>query len=245
MAVDNGRRIIDQEAALTINPEDNIIIDSTTNGTRKITYQALCAAVAETLGIADISAKANGAMQRTVYDADADGVVDNAEALEGHGASYFATASDLAAVSTVANGAMQKSVYDSNNNGVVDNAEKLGGNAASYYASQASVDTLSGDLNGKMDKSVYDSNGNGVVDNAEALEGHGASYFATASDLAAAETGIRNDMGSLSSLQTTDKSSLVAAINEAEQDAIAAAQTATDLCLSVVNGMLQVTYTPT
>ena len=125
MAVDNGRRIIDQDTSLVIYPEDNIIIDSTTNGTRKISYQALCAAVAETLGIAAISQKANGAMQKTVYDTDADGIVDNSEALQGHGADYFAKASDLPPISEAVATKMTTSTYDSNGNGIVDNAEKV------------------------------------------------------------------------------------------------------------------------
>ena len=38
----------------------------------------------------------SGDMEKRIYDTNDDGVVDNAEQLEGHGASYFATASDLA-----------------------------------------------------------------------------------------------------------------------------------------------------
>jgi hypothetical protein len=38
-----------------------------------------------------------GDMEKRIYDTDNDGVVDNSEQLEGHGASYFATASDLTA----------------------------------------------------------------------------------------------------------------------------------------------------
>ena len=37
----------------------------------------------------------SGDMEKRIYDTNDDGVVDNAEQLEGHGASYFATASDL------------------------------------------------------------------------------------------------------------------------------------------------------
>lgn len=39
----------------------------------------------------------SGDMEKRIYDTNDDGVVDNAGQLEGHGASYFATASDLAA----------------------------------------------------------------------------------------------------------------------------------------------------
>jgi hypothetical protein len=38
----------------------------------------------------------SGDMEKRIYDTNDDGVVDNAEQLEGHGASHFATASDLA-----------------------------------------------------------------------------------------------------------------------------------------------------
>ena len=203
---DNGRRIIDQDTTLVINPEDQIIIDSTANGTRKISYEALCAAVSETLGIPAIRTKANGAMQRSVYDADGDNIVDNAEALEGHGANYFATAqglSDLASSTSTALGAkMDRATYDADNDGIVDNAEKVNNH------------TVHSDVppNAVFTDTVYD------------------------------DTEIRTNMGNLSSLTTTDKSSLVAAINEAEADAIEAARVATDLGLSVVNGMLQVTF---
>ena len=125
MAVEDGRRIIDQDTTSVIYPEDNIIIDSSTNGTRKITYEALCQVIAETLGISVISTKANGAMQKSVYDADQDGVVDNAENLDGHSANYFATAQGLASLAETVSGKMTKSVYDSDNDGVVDNAAKV------------------------------------------------------------------------------------------------------------------------
>ena len=204
MSADNGRRIIDQDSTTTIYSSDNIIIDSTTNGTRKITYEALCAAVAETLGIAAISAKADGAMQKTVYDSDNDGVVDNAEKLENHAASYFATASDLSTLSTTVGGKMDKSTYDSDNDGIVDNAEKVNGKTveANVPANAVFTDT------------VYD------------------------------DTQIRQEIGSMPSLETTDKTSLVNAINEVHSDAAEAARIATDLGFSVVDGMLQITYTP-
>lgn len=202
MAVDNGRRIIDQDTSLVIYPEDNIIIDSTTNGTRKISYQALCAAVAETLGIAAISQKANGAMQKTVYDTDADGIVDNSEALQGHGADYFAKASDLPPISEAVATKMTTSTYDSNGNGIVDNAEKVNNHTVHSDVPAQAVFT----------DTVYD------------------------------DTEIKADMGDLDNLQTSDKTSLVAAVNVAHNEAVQAAQTATGLGLSVVDGMLQVTY---
>ena len=202
MAVDNGRRIIDQDASLVIYPEDNIIIDSTTNGTRKISYQALCAAVAETLGIAAISQKANGAMQKTVYDTDADGIVDNSEALQGHGADYFAKASDLTPISEAVATKMTTATYDSNGNGIVDNAEKVNNHTVHSDVPAQAVFT----------DTVYD------------------------------DTEIKGDIGNLDNLQTSDKTSLVAAVNVAHSEAVAAAQTATGLGLSVTDGMLQVTF---
>lgn len=202
MAVDNGRRIIDQDTSMVIYPEDNIIIDSTTNGTRKISYEALCAAVAETLGIAAIRQTANGAMQKTVYDADADGIVDNAEALQGHGADYFAKASDLTPITSAISGKMDKSVYDADNDGIVDNAEKVNNHTVHSDVPAQAVFT----------DTVYD------------------------------DTEIKGDIGDLDNLQTSDKTSLVAAVNVAHSEAVAAAQTATGLGLSVVDGMLQVTY---
>lgn len=123
--IDNGKRIIDQDASLVINPEDSIIIDSVANGTRQITYENLCAAVAVTLGIAAVKKTADGAMQKSVYDADADGTVDNAEKLENHAAAYFATAAALEEVKTAAEGTMKKSVYDADGDGIVDNAAKV------------------------------------------------------------------------------------------------------------------------
>lgn len=202
MAVENGRRIIDQDASLVIYPEDSLIIDSTTNGTRKISYEALCAAVAETLGIAAIRQTANGAMQKTVYDADADGIVDNAEALQGHDASYFATATAMSDITGTVAGKMDKSVYDPDGDGIVDNAEKVNNHTVHTDVPAQAVFT----------DTVYD------------------------------DTEIKADIGDLTALETTDKTSLVSAINEAHSDAEAAAQTATDLCLSVKDGMLQVTY---
>ena len=76
MAIEDGRRVIDQDQSLVIFPEDSILIDSVTNGTRQITYEALCQAVAQTLGIAAIKQTADGAMQKSSYDKDGDGIVD-------------------------------------------------------------------------------------------------------------------------------------------------------------------------
>ena len=202
MAVENGRRIIDEDQSLVIYPDDRVLIDSSVNGTRQISYEALCAAVAETLGIAAIRQTANGAMQKTVYDADADGIVDNAEALQGHGADYFAKASDLAPISEAITRKMDKSVYDADGDGIVDNAEKVNNHTVHSDVPAQAVFT----------DTVYD------------------------------DTEIRGDIGDLDNLQTSDKTSLVAAVNVAHSEAVAAAKTATDLGLSVKDGMLQVTY---
>lgn len=202
MAVDNGRRIIDEDQSLVIYPDDRVLIDSSVNGTRQISYEALCSAVAETLGIPAISQKANGAMQKTVYDADADGIVDNAEALQGHGADYFAKASDLAPITQAIGTKMTTATYDSNGNGIVDNAEKVNNHTVHSDVPAQAVFT----------DTVYD------------------------------DTEIKADMGDLDNLETSDKTSLVAAVNVAHNEAVQAAQTATGLGLSVVDGMLQVTY---
>lgn len=120
-------RIVDQNPAAGIAPEDMLIIDSIASGTRAISYRDLCDAVAVTLGIATIRSTADGAMQKNDYDKNHSGVVDNAEKLETHPASYFATASALQSVSGVANEAMQKKVYDADNDGIVDNAKTVDG----------------------------------------------------------------------------------------------------------------------
>lgn len=121
----DARRITQEVQSSTINPEDLIYIDSATNGSRVITYSDLCSAVASTLGIAAIQQTANGAMQVSTYDANRNGVVDNAEKLENHAASYFGKASDVTALQTAVNQKMTTSTYDSNGNGIVDNAEKV------------------------------------------------------------------------------------------------------------------------
>ncbi len=95
---DNGRRIIDQEQAATVNPEDFFVMDSSANGTRAVLFTIVTAAIETALNIATLRTTANGAMQKSVYDRNADGIVDNAAALEGHAAAYFATAEALTAL---------------------------------------------------------------------------------------------------------------------------------------------------
>lgn len=92
-----------------------------------------------------------GDMAKSVYDTDDNGIVDNAEKLEGHAASYFAQATHSHAIADVNGlqaalndtGDMKKSVYDTNENGIVDNAEKLGGKEPAYYATATAVSDLS------------------------------------------------------------------------------------------------------
>lgn len=83
---DEGRRIIDQSTATrsTIAGSDAFPIDSNANGTRQITYTELVEAIKITLAFSELVAKANGAMQQSVYDADGDGIVDNAELVNNH-----------------------------------------------------------------------------------------------------------------------------------------------------------------
>lgn len=119
------RRIIDEDQTLVINPDDLIYIDSSTNGSRVITYSALCDAVAVTLGIAAIKATADGAMQRKTYDSDGDGVVDNSTKLENHSADYFAKQTDVTTMGNEIGTKMATSVYDTDADGIVDNAAKV------------------------------------------------------------------------------------------------------------------------
>lgn len=106
-SVDNGKRIIDQPAS-TINPEDMIMIDSVANGTRSISYEALCAAVKSTLEIEDLKDTADKAMPIATYDANYNGIVDNAEKLGGHLPNYFGDAETLKSTTETANSALQK-----------------------------------------------------------------------------------------------------------------------------------------
>ena len=84
----------------------------------------------------------NGDMMKGTYDSNGNGIVDNAEKLEGHAASYFAQATHSHAIADVnglqaalnATGDMKKSVYDADGDGVVDNAQKLDGKTAAQFA---------------------------------------------------------------------------------------------------------------
>ena len=108
-----------------------------------------------------------GDMAKSVYDTDNNGIVDNAEKLEGHAASYFAQATHSHAIADVNGlqeelngkgaGDMKKSVYDADGDGVVDNAKKLDGRTLAQFApAQHSHDMsqgsgLSSALTGKAD----------------------------------------------------------------------------------------------
>lgn len=99
----------------------------------------------------------SGDMMKATYDSNGNGIVDNAEKLEGHAASYFAQATHSHAIADVNGlqkelngkgaGDMKKSVYDANNDGVVDNASKLGGKSASEFAAAVHDHEIS-DVNG-------------------------------------------------------------------------------------------------
>lgn len=97
---DNGKRIIDIPQTSGIGAGDSFIIDSPTAGTTRTSYSEVAEAVKNTLGIENISQKADGAMQISVYDQNRSGVVDDSEKLEGKPASFFATASGLDDVSS-------------------------------------------------------------------------------------------------------------------------------------------------
>lgn len=187
--IQEGRRIIDQDVSLAINLDDVIIIDSATNGTRQITYSALCDAVAQTLGIAAIKTTADGAMKRSVYDADGDNIVDNAAKVNNHtvksdvpeNAKFTDTVYDdqplRKIVTDNANSAMQKLVYDTNGDGIVDNAERVNAHAveSDVPADAKFTDTVYDDaeirkLIGTPADGNYTSKGNSNAANVGALD---------------------------------------------------------------------------
>lgn len=109
----------------------------------------------------------SGDMMKATYDLNGNGIVDNAEKLEGHAASYFAQATHSHAIADVNGlqeelngkgaGDMKKSVYDADGDGVVDNAQKLDGKTAAQFAAaqhshdMSQVSGLSSALTGKAD----------------------------------------------------------------------------------------------
>ena len=154
MAVEKGKRIVDQNSATAINNDDVLVIDSETRGTRKIKYSDLCSAVASTLGIADIKSTADGAMAKSVYDADGDGVVDNAKKVDGHTVSKDLPADAKLTDTVYDDTAVKKSITDE-----VARAKK---------AEQANSDAIAT----KMTTKTYDADGDGMVDNAAKVNGH-------------------------------------------------------------------------
>ena len=109
----------------------------------------------------------SGDMMKATYDSNGNGIVDNAEKLEGHAASYFAQATHFHAIADVNGlqeelngkgaGDMKKSVYDADGDGVVDNAKKLDGRTLAQFApaqhshDMSQVIGLSSALMGKAD----------------------------------------------------------------------------------------------
>ena len=109
----------------------------------------------------------SGDMMKDTYDSNGNGIVDNAEKLEGHAASYFAQATHSHAIADVNGlqeelngkgaGDMKKSVYDADGDGVVDNAKKLDGRTLAQFApaqhshDMSQVSGLSSALMGKAD----------------------------------------------------------------------------------------------
>ena len=109
----------------------------------------------------------SGDMMKATYDSNGNGIVDNAEKLEGHAASYFAQATHSHAIADVNGlqeelngkgaGDMKKSVYDADGDGVVDNAKKLDGRTLAQFAQaqhshdMSQVSGLSSALTGKAD----------------------------------------------------------------------------------------------
>lgn len=111
----------------------------------------------------------SGDMMKATYDSNGNGIVDNAEKLEGHAASYFAQATHSHAIADVnglqaalnATGDMKKSVYDADNDGVVDNAKKLDGKTAAQFAAAqhshaiSAITGLQTALDGKATAALY------------------------------------------------------------------------------------------
>ena len=109
----------------------------------------------------------SGDMMKATYDSNGNGIVDNAEKLEGHAASYFAQATHFHAIADVNGlqeelngkgaGDMKKSVYAADGDGVVDNAKKLDGRTLAQFApaqhshDMSQVIGLSSALMGKAD----------------------------------------------------------------------------------------------
>lgn len=100
----------------------------------------------------------SGDMMKATYDSNGNGIVDNAEKLEGYAASYFAQATHSHAIADVnglqaalnATGDMKKSVYDADGDGVVDNAKKLDGKTAAQFAAAQHTQAI-GTINGLQD----------------------------------------------------------------------------------------------
>lgn len=102
----------------------------------------------------------SGDMMKATYDSNGNGIVDNAEKLEGHAASYFAQATHSHAIADVNGlqeelngkgaGDMKKSVYDADGDGVVDNAKKLDGRTAAQFAAAQHTQAI-GTINGLQD----------------------------------------------------------------------------------------------
>lgn len=95
----------------------------------------------------------SGDMMKATYDSNGNGIVDNAEKLEGHAASYFAQTTHSHAIADVNGlqeelngkgaGDMKKSVYDADGDGVVDNAKKLDGKTAAQFAAASHSHAIS------------------------------------------------------------------------------------------------------
>ena len=92
--VGNGLKI--SSSVLSVDVVDNLTSTSTTKALSAAQGKALSDAINSITG--DIGELGGGDMMKATYDKDGDGIVDNSEQLEGHAASYFATATDLDAL---------------------------------------------------------------------------------------------------------------------------------------------------
>lgn len=94
------KRIKDLTETSQATNTDYLAVDDSVNGTRKFSFANLISQLRSIFDISGITSKANGAMQKTVYDPDNDGVVVDSDKLGGVDASEYALNDDLADVAT-------------------------------------------------------------------------------------------------------------------------------------------------
>ena len=130
-----------------------------------------------------------GDMFKSTYDQDMDGVVDNAKALDGHDASFFAKTTDLdGKLDTDGDGSSVTATFTAaGSRGNITSGDTLGvnfGKLAKWFNDLKPV-AFTGNYSDLTNTPTYDQDMDGVVDNAKALDGHDASFFAKTTDLEA------------------------------------------------------------